>query len=511
MNLSRPFRALLGRLPLPWQLRVTVSTGLVLNNLLGSAVLLVLTPLLIPIGDVERDADVRRRITEMALAAVVVGTAVTMIASRNLMTRLLVWLEEDRIPSNTERLAVLRAPARLSGVNAALWATGAVIFGMVGWRMGSLEYGVIIAVTVSLSGLSVTSTGFLVAERALRPMARKALATGVPERLIVPSVAARSMGFWALGSGVAALGVGVAGAVALRVPKGEVTVKELAVTMIVLGGVAFLAGGWNNWLASRASSDPVRSLRLAVARVSDGDLDAHVDVYDGTEIGILQAGFNEMVHGLRERETIRDLFGRHVGSDVAKAALEGGVQLGGEIRDIAVLFVDIIGSTTLATERPPDEVVRLLNRFFDVVIDTVHEYDGWINKFEGDAALAIWGAPIAVENRDQRILTAARVMGHRLATEVPELAAGIGVSAGPAVAGNVGAAERYEYTVIGDPVNEAARLTGQAKAVPTHVVANARLLANAGDEAAHWQHLEPIVVRGRAEPTPICTPTGRDQ
>jgi adenylate cyclase len=103
-------------------------------------------------------------------------------------------------------------------------------------------------------------------------------------------------------------------------------------------------------------------------------------------------------------------------------------------------------------------------------------------------------------------LGAARVMGERLRRDVPELEAGIGVSGGRAVAGNVGAAERYEYTVIGDPVNEAARLTGLAKSVANHVVANAALLDAASAEAEHWQLLEPVVVRGRSEPTPIATP-----
>jgi len=266
-------------------------------------------------------------------------------------------------------------------------------------------------------------------------------------------------------------------------------------------------GGLTACLAAKAASDPVRALRRAVAAVGEGHLDVEVPIYDGTEIGILQAGFNEMVAGLRERERIRDLFGRHVGDDVAMRALSTGVELGGEVRDVAVLFVDVVGSTSLAEKLPPDEVVAVLNRFFDVVIDVVHEYDGWVNKFEGDAALAIWGAPVAVEDRDTRILTAARVMGERLALAVPEVGAGIGVSSGQAVAGNVGAAERYEYTVIGDPVNEAARLTDVAKSVPGGVVANARLVEAAGaEEAARWHGLEPVVVRGRTEPTAIAAP-----
>jgi len=105
------------------------------------------------------------------------------------------------------------------------------------------------------------------------------------------------------------------------------------------------------------------------------------------------------------------------------------------------------------------------------------------------------------------LLEAARELGDRLQHEIPEVRAGIGVSAGNAVAGNVGAAQRYEYTVIGDPVNEAARLTELAKEVPALVMANGALLDLAGAEAEHWHRLAPVVVRGRSEPTPIATPS----
>ena len=105
-------------------------------------------------------------------------------------------------------------------------------------------------------------------------------------------------------------------------------------------------------------------MRRAVAEVGEGRTDVEVRVSDGGEIGLLQAGFNRMVAGLRERERLRDLFGRQVGEDVAAAALERGVELGGEERDVAVLFIDLAGSTALASERPPAEVVAVLNAFF---------------------------------------------------------------------------------------------------------------------------------------------------
>jgi adenylate cyclase len=505
VKLSGPLRWFLGRFPVLWQVRITLAAGLVMINLVGSILLLLFASQLVPMPDVADKEGLRLHNLLLALASVVVGSAITIVASRTLMTRLAVWLREDRAPDDVERRAVLRAPAYLFLLDAALWGAGAAMFGVFNAVRAEVAFGVLMGVMVGLSGLSASALAYLVAERALRPMARRALANGVPERVVVPSVAARSMVAWALSSGVAMLGVSLAGIVAI-VLRDTVTIIQLAVSMVAMGGVGFAIGAFTNWLAARASSDPVRALRQAVAQVGEGNLNAHVDIYDGTEIGILQAGFNDMLEGLRERDNIRDLFGRHVGTDVARTALEGGVQLGGEVRDITVLFVDIIGSTTMATERPPQEVVALLNRFFDVVIDTVHGYDGWINKFEGDAALAIWGAPVQVANKETAALRAARVMGERLRREVPELAAGIGVSGGPAVAGNVGAAERYEYTVIGDPVNEASRLMELAKTVQGHVVANARLLEAAGAETDHWVLLEPVVVRGRSDPTLIASP-----
>ena len=130
-----------------------------------------------------------------------------------------------------------------------------------------------------------------------------------------------------------------------------------------------------------------------MGRVEAGDFAARVPVDDASEVGLLEAGFNRMAAGLGERERLRDLFGRHVGRDVARAALEGELRLGGELREVAVLFVDVVGSTTLAARRPATEVVALLNAFFALVVECVEREDGWVNKFEGDAALCVFGAP----------------------------------------------------------------------------------------------------------------------
>lgn len=492
-----------GRVSFVWRLRVAMVAGLVMTSVVGAVVVFCLATLVIPLPI--EDDDGLAMVNLVTVSIVVPVLLVIGIASGLQITRpALRWVRQDRPPTDAEKRAVLNTPRRFFVLHAVLWGAATVFFATFN-AFVSVQLGVTVLQIVGLAGIVTSSVAYLVSERLTRPLAGRALASGIPGDIRVRSIANRTMFAWLLGTGVVVWGIGAVGLASL-VRRDDVTVVQLSVTMLVLGGIGFVVGGFTIYVAARASSDPVRVLRLSFARVGDGDLDVRSPINDGTEIGLLQAGFNEMVDGLHEREQLRDLFGRHVGSDVARAAVAGGVQLGGEARDVVVLFVDVIGSTTLATERPPEEVVSLLNRFFTVVIEVVHDHEGWINKFEGDAALAIWNAPVEIDDPESKALTAARVMAARLAGEVPELAAAIGVSGGRAVAGNVGAAERYEYTVIGDPVNEAARLTVHAKKFPSHVVTNAALLTVAGDEAHHWQEVEAFVARGRSEATRVATP-----
>ncbi|NGN91841.1 adenylate/guanylate cyclase domain-containing protein [Nocardioides sp. KC13] len=485
-----------------WRIRIVLTILLGGANLIGAGVAYCLVVLVVPSPQVaERD---QLELLNLVLTAAYTLPAVALATLRGYaITRgIATWQREQREPESGEQEKLLRTPARLVWVQVQLWILAAVVFGLLNAQR-SAGLGGLVMLVVGLTGLAVCTVTYLMAERVLRPLARRALTSGVPDRLGIRTVGFRAMLVWIFGTGIAVLGIVLSGLLALLLGD-EVSRRQLVITMVVLGGTALLVGSFSTFLASRAVADPVRAMRDGVARVRRGDLTARVEIYDGTELGILQAGFNDMMAGLREREQIRELFGQQVGVDVARTALEGGVNLGGEVRDVAVLFVDIIGSTALATRRPPDEVVTLLNRFFGVVIDVVHEHGGWINKFAGDAALAIWGAPVEVEDRARRALAAARILAHRLAFEVPELTAAIGISAGPVVAGNVGTHERHEYTVIGDPVNEAARLTDHAKGVRGRVIARANLLPAADGESSHWQVLEPVTVRGRSEPTPIA-------
>jgi adenylate cyclase len=201
----------------------------------------------------------------------------------------------------------------------------------------------------------------------------------------------------------------------------------------------------------------------------------------------------------------QDLFGRHVGEDVARVALDQEVELGGETREVAVTFVDIVGSTELASKRPATEVVDVLNRFFGTVVEVVRDHGGWINKFEGDAALAVFGAPVPLDDHAGQALAAARELHDRL-REIGEVDAGIGVSAGEVVAGNIGEEQRFEYTVIGDPVDEAARPTELAQERGGVLASQAALARAAAQEAERWRLDGSVMLRGRGEETRLAVP-----
>jgi adenylate cyclase len=172
-----------------------------------------------------------------------------------------------------------------------------------------------------------------------------------------------------------------------------------------------------------------------------------------------------------------------------------------------VLFVDIVGSTTLATEREPAEVVELLNQFFAVVVEEVDRHSGLVNKFIGDAVLAVFGAPVELDDHATRALAAGRAMAARLAEEVPDLDAGVGVATGEAVAGNVGDESRFEYTVIGDAVNAAARISDLAKKVDGRLIAAWESVESADEEeAARWKRHDSVTLRGRSTETVLAVP-----
>lgn len=496
----------------PRALRVRVQLMLtwllISTNVIGAVVVFVISSFVVPAPAASGGTVLSLAIAVpvYVVAAVVVGawvgTATTLRALR--------WATEDRAPTDDDRTRTLRAPQRLTALQGLLWGGAVVVFTVLALAIQPSR-AVTTALTVGIAGVVVSSVAYLLTQFTLRPIAARALAevpltsrprgAGVGDRMVI---------FWGLGTAMPLVGLMIAAIVALAGDQTSLT--RLAVVVLVLCSVVLLFGLFITVLNARSVVAPVVSVRDALLAVERGDLDHTVPVYDGTELGQLQSGFNQMVAGLREREHLRDLFGRHVGQDVARAAAEmpgGGVELGGQAREASVLFVDLVGSTAYAAEHSAEEVVAVLNRFFGVVVDEVDRHGGLVNKFIGDAVLAIFGAPVEHDDHAGAALGAARAMARRLAEEVPEVGAGIGVSTGEVVAGNVGHASRFEYTVIGDAVNSAARLTDLAKDVPGRVlVARASVDRAQGEESSYWRSDGELTLRGRTTATPVAILVG---
>jgi adenylate cyclase len=500
MGLPRVFTG--RRSVVDWPARLLLAAIMLVSNGVGGVVVILMALFVLPAGPALLDPTHARTVNLIMVPSYLVLAIPAGI----------LWITFGfrAHPEDTrrERMLVLFGPLRLSVGQGVAWMLAAVLFGVVNARTSSLELGISVGETVLIGGISTSALAYLVAERVLRSSATRVLQGTAPDppRLRAASqVGVRFVLFWMLGTAVPVSGLLAAGLGALEFR--DSTASELAVLVLVVGGAALLTGFLTTVGAARAVADPVRTLRRALLGVERGDLDSSVPVYDVSELGQLQAGFNNMVAGLRERDRIRELFGRQVGREVAtvtEAASE--VRLGGEVREVAVLFIDLVGSTSLAAERDPRDVVALLNQFFAVVVEVVETNQGWINKFEGDAALAVFGAPGDLPDAAGHALRAARGLSGRLARDVPGVSAGIGVSAGRALAGYVGGLRRYEYTVIGDPVNEAARLTELAKSVPGGVLAAGAALRAAGArEAEHWRLGDAVVLRGRSEPTRLAS------
>jgi adenylate cyclase len=413
----------------------------------------------------------------------------------------------DRDPAATEmaRTRALKMPFYRSVINVANWCLGSVVFIVASWPVAS-KSAPVVAVATGLGATATAIIGYLQSERVLRPVAVAALRGGVPENFRAPGVILRQVLTWVLSTGVPVLAI-VLAVVASKVEILTAPADRLTTPILLLAIAALVIGLFGTVLVAMSIADPLRQLRWALGEVQRGNYNAHMQIYDASELGLLQAGFNDMVRDLAERQRLRDLFGRYVGEDVARRALERGTELGGQERDVAVLFVDLVGSTQLAATIPAADVVSLLNEFFRVVVDTVNRHGGFVNKFQGDAALCIFGAPIEHPDASGAALAASRELHDELIRVLGETDFGIGVSAGRAIAGHIGAQARFEYTVIGDPVNEAARLTELAKLERGHVLASAISVSGALDaEALCWDVGEIVELRGRTAPTQLARP-----
>lgn len=481
------------------------TAGLVFAHLLTSAEVVIV---LVSLGSQNRTAAeslLPKADLGALLVVVLAGTVLAAIGGYRIIAPSLRWFDAGVEPDARQRRATINIIRRQSVLLMAIWLLSGTIFiitnGVTGWIPVLL-----IEVSVLFGGISTASSSLLFTQRVTRPLVAAA-SRDFEGRVTAPGVQARLILMWTLTTALPSLTIAlmvVFRANGWLIPQ----TASVDVPVVLLSLVSVFLGLRTLMLVSISISDPLREIIDAMADVEQGRIGHQVDVYERSEIGRLQSGFNRMVTGLQERDRLRDLFGRHVGPDVVSMAIETGVVtddvLSGEVREVAVLFVDVTASTGLALTRSPADVADVFNDFFRIVVAAVDAHNGVINKFQGDAALAVFGAPIVSEAAAASALAAARTLGAALGRQ--ELDYGIGVSAGPVFAGNIGAENRYEYTVIGDPVNEAARLADLAKTLAGRIACSGAAVQRAGAEREHWDRHGAVTLRGRSEPTDVHVP-----
>jgi len=413
----------------PWPV---FSLGMLQADIIGALFVLGFLRFGLPPQDRIQLQDLPRLNLALFLTYLFVSFAIGAYVSLRLLVPVFRWQRRDGLladddPAATElaRTRALRMPIYRTAISLTNWCLGAVVFIAASWPVAS-HSAPVLAVATGLGATATAIIGYLQSERVLRPVAVAALRGGVPENFRAPGVILRQVLTWVLGTGVPLLAI-VLAIVASKFSILQASADQLFTPILLMALAALGIGLAGTVLVAMSIADPLRQLRWALGEVQRGNYNAHMQIYDASELGLLQAGFNDMVRELSERQRLRDLFGRYVGEDVARRALERGTELGGQERDVAVLFVDLVGSTQLASTRPPGEVVSLLNEFFRVVVDTVAHHGGFVNKFQGDAALCIFGAPIEHHDASGAALAAARELHDELLPVLGNAEFGIGV------------------------------------------------------------------------------------
>jgi adenylate cyclase len=271
------------------------------------------------------------------------------------------------------------------------------------------------------------------------------------------------------------------------------------------------------WIA-RGVSKPVLQLAEGARKIGEGDYQHRVNVKQPDEMGLLAASFNHMSKGLAERDQVRDLLGKVVSPAVAAELLRKDVTLGGEEREVTVLFSDVRNFTTMGEALAPQELLGFLNRYFTRMSAIVEAHGGVVDKYVGDAIMALFGAPLANLDGADRAMETALEMCEALdelnsqhqVRGYPTINVGIGINTDVVVAGNMGSQTRLNYTVIGDGVNLASRLEGLTKTpeYSTRIIISRTTLAKTKGQY-QTRPLGKVAVKGKQKPTEIYALLGR--
>ena len=283
---------------------------------------------------------------------------------------------------------------------------------------------------------------------------------------------------------------------------------NLGVDVAIAVGVAGTIALELSWMLAKSILRPLDDLQRAIKQVQTGRYDVSVPVTTADEVGELSATFNQMVAGLAERERIREAFGTYLDKEVADYILSDEYAPEGSEAEVSVLFCDVRNFTGFAEGAEPTEVVHRLNELFETVVPIIARHGGHVDKFIGDGLLAVFGAPERFDDHADRAVRAAMDMARCLNDELDRpLKVGVGVNSGTVIAGSIGGGGRLNFSVIGDPVNVAARVEAATRELGDDILitdeTRARLRSTFELEERGAREL-----RGKSEPVRLWAPVG---
>lgn len=302
----------------------------------------------------------------------------------------------------------------------------------------------------------------------------------------------------------------LAGGVIVEAPVGRVELKlqPILISELLSLLVAILIAVPAALMISHRASRPLKSLQLGVARIAAGELDTPVPVKTRDEFGEVALAVNAMASGLKERDRVKSTFAHYVSQQVMDSIMTSGgeIRLSGDRRRITVLFCDIRGFSTMSEKLAPEKVVKLLNEYFEAMVEVVFRNEGTLDKFIGDGMMVLFGAPKDDPYQEEHAMRTAieiqnelRILSEKWKAEGVVIRSGVGINSGPAVVGNIGSSRRMDYTAIGDTVNLASRLETATKDLGVGIlVSEYTYIALKG--TFRFKEMGSIKVKGRTDP-----------
>ncbi len=286
-------------------------------------------------------------------------------------------------------------------------------------------------------------------------------------------------------------------------------VGTLISSIVETAGISVSIAIFLIFLFSMTLTRPIETLAYLIHSVSKGQFDvkARLKIRSKDEVGDLAVAFDKMTEGLKERDKVKNLFSKFHGSTIAEDILKNDIGVGGENKEVTIFFSDIRGFTKFSENHSPEEVVRMLNEYFEIMVRIINQHNGVVDKFIGDAIMAVWGAPRASHEDTHHAVRASLEMRKavqklneaRISRDQEPLLIGMGLHTGRAISGTIGSNERMEYTVIGDTVNMTSRIEASTKAFGADLLISDEIAKKVGEDFL-LELAGTVEVKGKSEP-----------